>query len=56
MTRRRTRPKTTRNNKKIARAKPLRMVCSSGSSFKAASSAKKKGRADTAVRQAEEVW
>lgn len=29
MTRRRTRPKT-RNNKKTARAKPLRMVCSSG--------------------------
>ncbi len=52
MTRRRTFSKT-RNNKKTARAKPLRMVRSSGEQPRDVKAAlREKGRIDTAARRA----
>lgn len=55
MTRRRTCPKT-RNNKKPQGLNPCAWCAAQESSSKAASSAEKKGRVDTAARQTEEVW
>lgn len=54
MTRRRMRPKT-KNNKKPQGLNPCAWCAAQESSFKVASSAKKKGRVDTAARRTEEV-